>query len=161
MPIDHPRVSQDARANLSLLMGEKGVPAIVATGREIIRTKHAPLAGYIIRLGQRYNTLSTEGPWPLAALKMGASLSIVAYQDSGYSQEVDECAIEFGTLLAELDGIPDAYLLSLNADSGLSDVPAEVIEIDHIRDKGGGIVQMLGIGAGCARHYLQQAITAA
>ncbi len=155
-----PQVTESARLTVLEQMLELGVGGIEHQGLELLEARHEPLADFLNRLGFQLNAISTEGMWPERVLKIGASLSALAYQESGYTQSVDENAIAFGSMLANIEGVPEAYVMSLYADAGLQELLGAVRETpDFARDQN-GYAQVLCIGAGCTRHFMQQSLAA-
>lgn len=74
---------------------------------------------------------------------------------------VAEEILEAGSQLASEQGIPETYLSSLPQDPKLDYITSAIAEHRDMQDPHGGYQQVLGIGAGCTRYYLQQALAAA
>ena len=155
-----PQVSDEARLTVLERVLAVGIGETERQGLALIQAKHEPLAVYLDRFGFSLNNVSAEGLWPERVLKIGASLSALAYQESGYFQTVDDEALAVGTMIAEIDGIPDVYELSLCTDGGLLELVDAVHDAPDFATDQGGYAQILYIGAGCTRHFMQQAIAA-
>ena len=155
-----PLLKEKAEQNVLRRIGTEGLTPVTTDGFDLIRLVHQPLGTYLNGLGRELNKLSEEGPWPARALKVGACLAIVAYYHSGYDQHIDEDALAAGSLLAELGGIPDTFTVSASLDPVLIDFNRQVTSVDALNDGGAGFAQVVGIGSGAVRHYLQQAIAA-
>lgn len=91
---------------------------------------------------------------------------MLAYRETGYYQELDEDAFEAGAEVAKVIGIPEAYEISCALDPKLSTLLVTVQETPELAEKAamadmrGGYGQILTMGAGCVRHFLQQKVAA-
>jgi hypothetical protein len=155
-----PLIEEDAEKVLIERIQKEGIVPVSTDGFELIRLVHQPLGRYLNGMGRELNSLSAEGPWPARALKLGACLTMLAYYHSGYEQHVDEDAVAAGSLLAELGGIPETFAVSVSLDPLLVDFNRQVLSDTALRDEEGGFTQVVSIGSGVVRHYLQQAIAA-
>jgi hypothetical protein len=161
-----PQVTPLAEEALLGRVLEQGIDNITGEGLDVLRSEHVPLAEYLDRLGFTLNGLSTEGFWPDKVLKTAASVSILAYRETGYFQTVDEDIFNAGASIAATTGVPDAYTISCVLDSNLQNLldtiqeTPELIEVAADRRHQGGYQQVVSIGGGCVRHYLQQALAA-
>lgn len=121
-----------------------------------------PFGAYLDRFGFELNYKRPEGIWPARVLKMGATLAWIAYRASGYTQIIDDDAFSTGTFLAELWGVPDAYTTSYFEDYRLQRLMRLVLHnAPDLQEVGTGYAQVLTLGAGSTRHYLQPAVLAA
>src|SRR5581483_5489618 len=121
---------------------------------------HEPLGEYVDRLGFCLNNLSKEGPWPDRVVKVGSSLALLAYRETGYYNVIDEEAFQLGCLAAVASGVPETFISSARQDEGLQELVEGVLAIPDFTDNEGGYRQVLEIGAACTRHYMQQALAA-
>lgn len=158
--MEPPQIDEDAKNAMLSRLRERGVIKVASVAVTDIRDDHKPYDRHLDRWGRELNGLSEEGIWPLDALKMGAALALAAYREAGYYQTIDDTAVEIGDFVAEMQGVPDIYIMSLNEDLRLQAVIAAASRAPEFLDDEGGMVQVLGLGAGSARHYLQQAIAA-
>lgn len=161
-----PQVTPDAQISLLNRVIEEGIQPMVDDGLRILREESEPYAEYIDRFGFTLNQLSAEGFWPDKALKIGASLGMLAYRESGYFEAVDDDAFLVASERAKTVGIPEAYTISLIWDGSLINVLDGLREAPDISETAidvrhwGGQRQIIEMGAGCTRHYLQQALVA-
>ncbi len=166
--VEPPQVTQAAEAVILQQTLEHGAVAVAKEGYKLIRTDHEPLVTYLDALGTVLDGQSAEGMWPSRILKLGASISALAYRETGYFHAIDTEALEAGELKARPLGIPEAYAISYVLDPGLQSLTVAVSEVPEFtegavvdRRDSGGFEQVMNIGAGCVRHYLQQAVHAA
>lgn len=137
---------------------------VAKEGLSILLASQRPLARYVSSLGETLNAASHEGLWPSRALRMGAAFGMAAYHETGYYHEVDSRSLLTGAERALELGVPEAYQISYVLDSHLNSLLDIVQEVPDLREHAndsrdqGGYRQVLAIGAGCVRHYLQQAI---
>ncbi len=155
-----PQISEEAQSVVLSLVLEEGITPIANTALLDLQYSEELLGEYLDRLGYDFNKISAEGFWPERVLKIGASLALLAYRETGYLQTINETAFEQANMIAMLEGIPEAYFSSTYADLGLVQLLDNVIEAPELREEDGGYYQMLTIGAGCTRFYMQQAIAA-
>lgn len=147
---------------------------------EELSREDEPLGEYVGQLGNALDTSSTdglhvlipkskyagseiEGYWAQGVLKMGSAIALSAYRETGYHEVVDEQVLQTGVLFAELGGIPHSYAVSSQEDAGLVSLVEVLVEADELREAAVGpqadvLRNILFIGAGCTRHYLQQAV---
>lgn len=161
-----PQLSEEAERTVTLKVLEHGVIPVANHALEQLQNEDQAYADYLDRFGFTLNQLSTEGFWPERMLKIGAALTLLAYREASYVPTIDEEAVTIGNMLAQLDGIPEAYLTALTLDQKLNNLTGAIIEAPDFSERGmgstdtGGYRQVLEIGAGCTRHYVQQAIAA-
>ena len=158
-----PQVSEEAQQTVALRLLTEGIVPISRTALSALETTHEPLATYIDRFGFDLNRFSMEGHWPERVLKIGASVGMLAYRETGYFQTVDEDAFALGAAQAIRDGIPEAYLSSRCQDQNLQalmSIVADAHELVEPASDSGGYQQILDIGAGCVRYYMQQSLAA-
>ncbi|MGH7240049.1 MAG: hypothetical protein ACREHG_08285, partial [Candidatus Saccharimonadales bacterium] len=94
--------------------------------------------------------------WPERALKIGASLTSLAYHESGYGEKMDEGALGLSIELAQFDGIPQAYLSSLFDDFVLKQLIGDVFSAPDFRAPDDvGYLSALDLGAGCVRYHMR------
>lgn len=158
-----PQVTKEAREALTAEFKEAGsIVPLIKTGREVINNEeHQAFRSYIDELGFDLNCRSLEGAWPHRALKSGGSIAMHAYRKAGYQQNIGEFALTTGQFAAEIDGIPEAYFSSLNEDFNLTAIMMMVLESDDLRAPDpSGYYEVMGIGAGCVRFYMEKELAA-
>ncbi len=155
-----PQLSEEAQTAVLTFVLEEGVTPITKAALRTLQSEQEPLGEYLDRFGFNLNTQSTEGFWPERVLKMGASLTLLAYREMGYLHQIDTTSFEKGSAAALLQGIPEAYISSMYDDVGLVDLINTVVTTPELSNSEGGYEQVLAIGAGCTRFYIQQAIAA-
>jgi hypothetical protein len=139
---------------------------VIATSKAALQTLEADeenLAGYLDRFGFDANAISDEGYWPERVLKIGASLTLLAYRESGYTQTISDERLAVSAALANLEGVPEAYFSSYWQDAGLQSLISSVGDADSFQGplvESAGYHQLLDMGAGCVRFYLQGAVAA-
>jgi hypothetical protein len=161
-----PQVTAEAEDAVLGQVLEFGLDRATRSGTEIIESTHEPLAEYLDRFGFALNTLAAEGLWADKVLKTGAAISMLAYRETGYFHEIDDESFDAGAEAAKVLGIPEAYNISFILDANLitlieavQDTP-KLAESASMPDMQGGYGQVLKLGAGCVRHFLQQSIAA-
>lgn len=101
---------------------------------------------------------------PDRVFRTGAVIAERAYVKSGFDLSVDNPdKFDIAFWEAEWTGIPDAYLVKGIADTALQDLLAVMLDVPQMQDGAeeyGGYEQILGIGAGFTRHYLQHELAA-
>jgi hypothetical protein len=159
-----PQITEEAHDETLALLLAEGLDTITRDGLAILEADHEPLAEYLDRLSFELNHASTEGFWPERVVKFGAAVSIIAYRASGYFQLIDENDFIQGSQVAIRNGIPESYIISAISDSKLTGL-VETLQETSLLSEGrldsrdqGGYAQVTSIGAGCVRHYLQQAV---
>lgn len=157
-----PQVSDEAgQAVIEQVLAE-GPVAVSRGAEERLGCEHEALMGYLDRFGFELNNLSDERFWPERVLKIGASLSLLAYRETGYYQCVGEDKMAISASLAEMEGIPEAYFSSLFDDQGLARLMSGISEArPFVAPDASGYRQILDVGAGCVRYHLQNALAAA
>ena len=155
-----PQVSYEATLAMLEELVEDGYTPLVARGQELLHSAQESLGEYIDRLGFQLNGLSDAGPWPDIMVKIGSAIAMCAYRETGYFQIVDEEIFNVGCLLATIDGIPDTFFTSAQADKSLQTLLGNVLSLPDFRDEEGGFQQIMTIGAGCTRYFMQQALAA-
>ncbi|HSH55797.1 MAG TPA: hypothetical protein VK983_03155 [Candidatus Limnocylindrales bacterium] len=160
-----PQVTESAEQTLLLTAFDVGIFEMAEQGTEILHTEQEPLASYIDRFGFALNKYyEDEASWAGKVLKVGASIGVLAYRDSGFYEVIDDACIESGTMLAKETGIPEAYAIQPLLDPHLASLLETIQETPLLGEynvdpsQRGGYAQVLTIGAGCVRHYLQQAL---
>lgn len=157
-----PQITPEAK--LAVLEQVTGAGISATTGEKIpeLQEEQEALALYLDQFGFDLNQRSTEGIWPERALKIGATVAFLAYKESGYTLALDKQTFEMYSMLAELEGIPEAYLTSMHYDFELLDLTLALRASKELEtpDRCDGYGQIIGIGAGCRRYYLQQAMAA-
>ena len=157
---DAPQLSETAKTTVEVLMLEHGVVEVGRFYFSRLDSDHEAFAEYLDRFGDALNNLAPESLWPERTLKTGAVIAMLAYQQAGYLQTIDDQAIAIGEIAADIEGIPDAYSVRLHADPLLVELMGTAQNSRDFKVDEGGYAQVLDIGAGCTRHYLQQAIAA-
>lgn len=161
-----PQLSEDAERSITLQVFERGVMPVANQALELLQNEDEAYADYLDRFGFELNRISSEGFWPERVLKVGAALTLLAYREASYVPVIDEETVNIGNTLAQLDGIPEAYLTALALDQTLGNLTGTILDAPDFSERGmgnvatGGYRQVLEIGAGCTRHYVQQAIAA-
>lgn len=159
--MEPPQIDEDTEREMISRLAELGITGVTDPALPSLRWEHRPFGRYINRWGRNLNELSEEGIWPKQILKRGAALALAAYREAGYFQIIDEDAFEIGALKMVMYGTTETFEISLSEDPRLQEVVAAATDTPELwEDKGGGMGQVLAIGAGSARYYLQQAIAA-
>ncbi len=114
-------------------------------------------------LREQLKGVKTEGledKRPILAVRAATVLTVFAYQESGYDQEVDGEAWYLGNMDAELEGVPEAFIKSVYLDNELQRLLEVIPETPEFHDGAEkyDYPQLLKIGGGSVRHYLQYAI---
>lgn len=158
-----PLVDGDAITKIMDRVLERGLVAIAYRELSVLKKESKAFNAFVKNFGTKLNELSTEGPWPDRAFKMGVALARVAYSESGYYQVIDGDAVDSGNFLAELWGEPDIYQTRYHEDESLRILVQAAIDNapDLVPDPELGYSQIITIGAGATRHYLQPAVLAA
>lgn len=157
-----PQVSEAAAATVAVQLLDEGLAATSNAGLDRLQTTQDAFGGYLDRFGFDLNQRFTEGLWPERVLKIGASLAFLAYRETGYFQDIDNDAFQLRQALAELEGIPAAYISSLFADEQLlSVIDTAQAAPDLQAPDPSAYRQVFGLGAGCMRYYLQAAVVVA
>jgi hypothetical protein len=158
-----PQLSETATVEFQTLLQHDVAPVLNRAFVEL-EEENEPFATFLDEFGFNLNQASSEGIWPERALKTGAAVTLLAYRQEGITNAVDERAIELGRFVAELHGVPTTYLERALEDSQLQKLTTALSknplydESKLIPENQGGYLQVLELGSGCARHYLQQAI---
>ncbi|HSH18017.1 MAG TPA: hypothetical protein VK978_01400 [Candidatus Saccharimonadales bacterium] len=158
-----PQINETALTTVRLLLDEDYAGTINDATTDL-DTRHDAFGSFLDQFGFALNKASEEGIWPAKTLKAAAAVTLLAYREAGIFTVIDEKAVKMGRFTAELYGIPDTYVVSMHDDKGLMRITDAVQEKPAFNDSHlaaqhtGGYGQVLQLGSGCARHYLQQAI---
>lgn len=156
-----PQLSDESVTTIETRILEDGIAEACKPGLQRLENSTAGFATYLDQLGFNLNDLSDEGLWPARVLKIGASLTWAAYREAGYSQPIDDESLAISHAIAGLEGVPDAYFSSLWQDQRLLSLIETVSEAQLFNTYSyGGYRQMLDMGAGCVRFYMQGALAA-
>ncbi len=156
-----PQLTQETVENLQNYIHQFGAIEIANGALEQLQSRQQRIGAYLDEFGFRLNALSNEDFWPAWALRLGASLAHLAYEDSGQTTTVDK-TFDLSHELAEMQGIPDTYTTSMYDDQGLQAVIQTAFEDNRLQMKDGqGLLQVSIIGAGCVRFFMQAALSAA
>lgn len=153
---NEPRLTLAAeRMVVDRIMGE-GVGPVSQTALDRLQNDNEPLGAYLDELGFDLNRQSDEGFWPERVLKIGASLTRLAYHESGYPGQMDEGTLGLSIELAQFDGIPRAYLTSVFDDFVLKRLMGDVFLAPDFRaPEDTGYLSALDLGAGCVRYHMR------
>lgn len=162
LPEQHPpQASAEAVGDILQRVQEEGVTATVADAWTHLEDDDSLVVDHLNRVSRDIEDWHSCGLLPERMMKIGASLAWLAYRETGYYQAVDSDSFGVNEMLAQLEGIPQAYFMSLCDDRELMrllglaeqapDLP--IAEVHKYRE-------MTDIGAGCVRYYLQGAIAA-
>ena len=154
-----PQVSPEAYQAVSERLLTDGLDRLYSSGARQLDHDQELIGDYIAELGDELST-TNEIPWRKRVLKIGSAVSLVAYRETGYYQTIDEVALAVGKFVAELDGVPDTYLRSAVEDPVLLEVIDTVLAAPEFSQNSSGFRHALTIGAGCTRHFIQQALAA-
>ena len=155
-----PQVTQIAADAVLLELLDGGVIDTTARYLHRLEEDNELLGTYVDALGLELNKLTDDSDWPRRILRLGAASAYFAYRETGYYQTVTTEAFQIGSQLAALEGVPEAYVRSLVSDPLLESLLSTVKDTVIVGNEDAGVTQVLHIGAGCTRHFLQQAIAA-
>lgn len=99
---------------------------------------------------------------PQRIMRIGASLTWLAYRETGYYQSIDEDTQVVCSLLAEVEGVPETYYQSLWQDLELLKLLGDIkTEPDLAASDDGSYQHLMDVGAGFVRYNLEGALKAA
>lgn len=162
-----PQVTEEAKEQVSQQLLEHGLSVVAEEALHALQTDCDPLAAYLDELGFTLNQVSAEGLWASRLLNIGAAITFFAYREADYFPPINKLTIELGQMTAKAEGIPEAYVTSLHSDYALMDLLQTISESYVFREDTllttdqGGFRQVLDLGAGCTRFYMQQALEVA
>ncbi len=156
-----PQLSEYARDVVIQKISEKGLINTSLSAREAFSSKYQKLSDYIDILGIEMSFKSKDLHWHKDAIRIGAGLAWYAYYETGFFQNIDT-HFDSAETLAKRDGVPETYLSSLVCDQKLTSlINVSIQKGPEMALQRSDIRQVLDIGAGCVRFYLQQAVIAA
>lgn len=156
-----PQLTDEAVRLLCLQIEEEGVQEVATRALVTLQNEDEALAVCLDEFGMALNASTPEGIWPAKILMAGAALARQAYREAGFIDTVDENAVGLGRMIAEVSGIPDTYVMSVHEDTRLLDMTMQTAQLPAFDDSHklvanrGRYTQVLGLGAGFTRHYLQ------
>ncbi len=156
-----PLISEQALDQVSFDVLQNGLFTTGLSAAHMLLDKETLLGEHMLDIA---NNLIIETPinkWPARTLYIGAGLAWKAYRETGYYQSIDY-GFNITSPASLKDGLHMTYLSSLVLDQTLSlllDISSESKELEKY--VGNDLEKTLGIGAGCVRFYLQQAVDAA
>ena len=157
-----PQTTAEAVKDILHRVQEEGLIATTAEAVTRLEDDDTLVVEHLARVSRDIEDWSSLGLMPERVLKIGAGLAWLAYHQTGYIPTVNEDTFSVSEQLAQLEGIPEAYVSSLWQDAQLRhlltrteqapDLPlAEVAQYQQLAD----------MGAGCVRYYFQGALAAA
>ena len=157
-----PQVSSSVADKIIIDMNESGARSLYDFAEPTIGLWQPTLREYLLDDQPEIPVLPFDGLDRRAEFRAGALIACLAYLESGIHVSVDEQALLFGQLEANLEGVPDAYTTRLCVDHELGRIIQSVPEAPGL---GTGLRRTeyeaaLGNGAGWARLVMQQAIAA-
>ncbi len=157
-----PQLNPEATEAILVDVLEKGIDTFTSEGRDEIERHHIALAEYLDLLSNSLVAVTEGEKWPDRMLRIGAATAILGYQKAGIDSEIDDQAIERGTMFAEFEGVPDAYVSCLYLDARLAELRSTLLTIPDLQNPelDEPYSRVMDIGAGCTRFFLQQAIAA-
>jgi hypothetical protein len=116
-----PQLSEEAKSRFVGDITQQGIVAATFDERLAFTNSDNPLGIYLDQLGMIVN-VNDNSAWPDQAIKIGAACAIFAYRKDGLSLDFDADQVGISVALAEMEGVPEAYVTSLYADVALSSV---------------------------------------
>lgn len=177
--IKTPQLEESARLTTLERARSNGVIPEAIKAWERLQSRDTPLGTYVEELGKVVNSKvghtninvpphvdtsgSLRGYWAQGLLKSAAGMALSAYREAGYVPAIDDGVVSTGSLFAEIGGIPDTYGVSSFDDPELVALVDTLSEEAGLRDSvvetnSQAVKTILYIGAGCTRHFLQQAL---
>ncbi|MDB5175337.1 MAG: hypothetical protein JWM81_195 [Candidatus Saccharibacteria bacterium] len=152
-----PQLADTVRQELALQIQEDGIVRTAAVGLSRLQETQAPLAHYVDEY--IYTHAGKDGQTSSKMLmSIGASLAFLAYAESGFDTVIDVQTLEMAKSIAELDGIPESYVCSVQEDATLRALLDETLALTRIGGFNNDLYShgVAEIGAGCVRFFLQQ-----
>ncbi len=156
-----PLLDRAVAEQLTKKIRQDSVMAIAAEAEKEFDNSQPRIRAYLDELGFELNAIANDGPWPAKVLAIAAALAYLGYERSRQITNVDR-TFDLSRVLADIQGVPAAFIISASGDPVLSDVFTVAFTDPRLREvNGDGYLQVAGIGAGCVRFYLQEAMLAA
>jgi len=156
-----PQINSGVAVDLQAQIKRHGAIAVANGARSQFEATQHRLDVYLDEFGFDLNDMSSEGFWPAWALRFGAALASLGYMQSKEAVTIDK-TFDLSRELAELQGLPETYVISMYGDQRLLSVLRTVFEYSDLQtDDGQGLEQISIIGAGCVRFHMQEALLAA
>lgn len=155
-----PQVSPDAHKKVVELVYGNVLNQNWDTYAFLFGNRHEPLMAYMAEFGL---DKPSEDARRDKVFRIGGVLAGLAYLESGYDLFVDEETFSAGLSEAESEGIPEAYITKLSVDPNLGRIIEDVTPVADASFAANdeSFKDVLGLGAGCVRHYFTSAIEAA
>lgn len=159
---NQPQVSPAVETELVSEIAHGGITDVTVEGLKILRRHQGLLLDYLESMGLILNNLTHECGWPSHTLRIGSAVAMYAYYETGYEHNVESEAVNMGYLAAQIEGIPKAYFSSLGRDDKLAKIMEATTKSSTFdAPDSDGYKQVLDIGAGCVRFFMEQALAAA
>lgn len=157
-----PQVATAVREKLANDMLAHGLWNLWDTALPVFSIKHRDLKDFVASFVFEQSGTLIEDERPRRAFRVGAVVAGLAYLQSGFDQNVEGDVFSLANLDAKLEGIPDVFVLSYAVDPELQNLVSLMLDTPEMQDGAelGSYEQILAIGAGCTRHYLQYAVAA-
>ncbi len=168
-----PHLSEDAQNEILNRTMEEGLLTISRHAWVDLEQNCQPFGDKLKQLGDdlKLQSVNCRTPeiekgyyWDKGILKIGAAITHIAYRSSGYFQEISDGTFYEGAVLADMGGEPDSYFCSTTEDPALEKLVDCLAESRELTDSVCGSTATdehryaLLLGAGFARHYLQQSL---
>lgn len=154
-----PLLDPEVAGELTKEIREAGVLAIAAGVESEFDTTQSRVRAYLDEFGFELNGFA-YAHWPARVLEVAAALTYLGYKRSG-QVVATEGTFDLSREIANIQGVPDAYAVSAVSDPALYTVVTEAFTDPRLKEvEGDGYLQIAGIGAGCMRFYLQEALLA-
>lgn len=154
-----PQVEQEATEKISSMILEHGLSAMFDECAFLFSNKHPSLASTVSSHSFYYEGAPVIDIRAKQAFCVGAVIAAHAYNLSGFDQVVDQNIIVLGNLDADIEGVPDVYVCSTQADIKLKNLVSIICETPELRDDGhNNMEKLVEIGAGLTRHFLKIAV---
>ena len=156
-----PQLTQEVAKDLQKQIREFEAIEVALGAANQLESNQQKINTYLDELGFDLNSLLDNETWPAWALRLGATLAYLGYEHSNQTTVVDQ-TFDLSREIAEIQGVPEAYVANMHNDQGLMAVINAALEDRRIKavDKP-GLLQISGVGAGCVRFYMQEALLAA
>lgn len=159
--VTEPQISEQALGQVSSDVLQKGLFTTALSAASLLVDSELLFAEHMANIANEISVKIPINLWPKKALYTGAGLAYKAYRETGYYHSID-LGFTVTEPTALKDGVTQTYLSSLVCDPILSlllDISSESKELAPY--VGNDMLKTLGIGAGCVRFYLQQAVVTA
>jgi len=159
--IAEPLISEQALGQISSDILQNGLFTTGLSAVAMLLDNELLFAEHMADIAKGLTIDSPVNKWPAITLYAGAGLAWKAYRETGYYQSIDYGFSNTNDSTVNKRN-PKTYLSSLVLDQSLFllvDISSESKELEKY--VGTDKEENLGIGAGCVRFYLQQAVLSA